>query len=357
MFGPRRGEVMSGLRWSLRVGAWLLLGLFSPAEGQSVEWQTLELPDQGTYARWYLPVSAPSGASLPIVVFLHGAGSTPEAWMPLLQGEAERTGALFLLPKSISDHGWGIGRDQDSIRLALEQLGGSVALDRLRVGLAGHSSGGSFAYVAGLGAGLKVAGVFSLAAPYRTVLEGDGYYRPPLRLYYGTQDPNYAVLSPLTEMMGRLGVSVQVEIGQGYGHSSWPTSTLGSGIDFLLDQRYPGPCEPTDTRLCLGKGRFAAEVEWRDHADQEGRGVAVAGETVDSGLFWFFGKDNWELMVKVIDGCSFNGYYWVFGAAATDVEYRLSVVDLATGARTEYLNPRGQRSAAIADTSALATCP
>ena len=74
-------------------------------------------------------------------------------------------------------------------------------------------------------------------------------------------------------------------------------------------------------------------------------------------LYWFFEEDNWELMLKVLDGCSFNGHYWVFAAAATDVEYTLEVTDLQNGDTWTHQNPLGQASAAVTDTEALPTCP
>ena len=57
------------------------------------------------------------------------------------------------------------------------------------------------------------------------------------------------------------------------------------------------------------------------------------------------------------DGCGFNGHFWVFAATATDVEYTLQVTDMQTGEVREYNNALGQRSPAITDTSAFATCP
>ncbi|MCP3957063.1 MAG: hypothetical protein GY719_04360 [bacterium] len=76
----------------------------------------------------------------------------------------------------------------------------------------------------------------------------------------------------------------------------------------------------------------------------------------DSGLFWFFTPGNWELLVKVLDGCSINDRFWVFAAATTDVEYTLRVTDIETGRVQEYFNPLGRSAAAITDTEAFATC-
>ena len=98
-------------------------------------------------------------------------------------------------------------------------------------------------------------------------------------------------------------------------------------------------------------------VSWRDFTDVSGEAGRVPFGSDDSGLLWFFEADNWEMLVKVLDGCAINDRYWVFAAAATDVEYTLRIFDTATGTAREYTNPLGTRSAAITDTSAFATCP
>lgn len=118
-----------------------------------------------------------------------------------------------------------------------------------------------------------------------------------------------------------------------------------------------GSCQATDLVLCVQDGRFAVEVSWRDFSDRVGPGRVAPFVARDSGLFWFFSASNLELLVKVLDGCAVNDRFWVFAAAATNVEYRLRVTDLATGAVTEYVNPLGVRSPAVTDTNAFRTCP
>ena len=58
-------------------------------------------------------------------------------------------------------------------------------------------------------------------------------------------------------------------------------------------------------------------------------------------MFWFFGPDNVELLVKVLDGRRINGKLWVFYGALSDVEYTIRVVDTETGAERIYDNQRG----------------
>jgi LasA protease len=118
----------------------------------------------------------------------------------------------------------------------------------------------------------------------------------------------------------------------------------------------PQPCVPADDRLCLNGERFAVEVAWRGHDGNTGRGRTVPFGSADSGLLWFFAADNWEMLIKVLDGCGVNDRFWVFAAATTDVEYILRVIDSVTGRAATYFNPLGNASPAITDTEALAVC-
>ena len=127
---------------------------------------------------------------------------------------------------------------------------------------------------------------------------------------------------------------------------------LLSGDDGPVDT-----CQADDLTLCLNGGRFRVEVTWRDFADVSGPGQVVPASTDDSGLLWFFSANNWEMLVKVIDGCDFNQRVWVFAAAITNVEYRLRVTDSVTGEVKEYFNPLGQSAVATTDTNAFAACP
>lgn len=115
-------------------------------------------------------------------------------------------------------------------------------------------------------------------------------------------------------------------------------------------------CTPTPTSLCL-HGRFIVSVSWRDFADNTGVGKVVPCGTTDSGLFWFFSPTNWELMVKVLNGCTLNARWWAFSAATTNVFYRLEVFDVVKGANKIYFNYLGISAPAVTDTAALSTCP
>ncbi len=116
-------------------------------------------------------------------------------------------------------------------------------------------------------------------------------------------------------------------------------------------------CTPDANTLCLNNGRFEVVIQWTDFNGNTGFGNVVPYGSSDSGLMWFFNPDNWEMLVKVLNGCGVNNHYWVFAALTTNVQYTLQVTDTATGNVVQYSNPLGNSSPAITDASAFATCP
>jgi ELWxxDGT repeat protein len=112
-----------------------------------------------------------------------------------------------------------------------------------------------------------------------------------------------------------------------------------------------GTCVPAAGRLCLNNGRFAVEAAWKDFANHTGTGTAVS-LTGDTGYFWFFDPSNVEAVLKVLDATSFNGHFWVYYGALSNVEYTLTVTDTMTGHVKTYQNPLG-RFASAGDTLAF----
>ncbi|MCP3959475.1 MAG: hypothetical protein GY719_16620 [bacterium] len=138
----------------------------------------------------------------------------------------------------------------------------------------------------------------------------------------------------------------------GIGNSSY--SNEASATTFFANTE---PCVPGPNTLCLNDGRFKVEVDWRDFVGQDGPGTDLELPSPDSGLLWFFSPNNWEMLVKVLDACTFNPpRFWVFAAATTDVEYELRVTDSVTGFSKTYTNPLGVASPAVTDSDAFATC-
>jgi hypothetical protein len=112
-----------------------------------------------------------------------------------------------------------------------------------------------------------------------------------------------------------------------------------------------GGCFPSKTHLCLSNARFQVDADWSLPGGVTGKGQAVP-LTNDTGTFWFFDNSNLELMVKVLDGRAVNGHFWVYYGALSDVEYRITITDTATGVQEIYVNPAG-RLASAADVAAF----
>ena len=94
-------------------------------------------------------------------------------------------------------------------------------------------------------------------------------------------------------------------------------------------------------------------VEWWTGDGETGSAQVVPEATDDSGLFRFFEAENWEILVKVLNGCDTNGHYWVYGASTTTLGYVIRVTDTATGDVREYRNEPGRSAAAITDARAF----
>ncbi len=68
----------------------------------------------------------------------------------------------------------------------------------------------------------------------------------------------------------------------------------------------PPPC-PAE-QLCLHNGRFEVAITWTAGGQSGQARRATASQ--EAGVFTFFSPDNWEVMVKVLDGCAINQHFW-----------------------------------------------
>ena len=121
----------------------------------------------------------------------------------------------------------------------------------------------------------------------------------------------------------------------------------------LVFQGATGSCQADPETLCLQDSRFAVKVNWWNGNGESGVGRIVEAGTDESGMFQFFDADNWEILIKVLNGCGINGRMWVLGASTTDLGYRIVVTDTVTGESRSYENEPGQPAPAIVDTEAF----
>lgn len=112
-------------------------------------------------------------------------------------------------------------------------------------------------------------------------------------------------------------------------------------------------CVPDEHTVCLHDARYRVRVTWLTGNGRTGPARAADSATEDSGLFWFFDPDNWEVLIKVLDGCALNGHVWVYGASTTDLGYVIRVTDTVTHLEKEYRNEPGVAAPAITDATAF----
>ncbi len=119
----------------------------------------------------------------------------------------------------------------------------------------------------------------------------------------------------------------------------------------LCAQVPPGPCVEGEGVLCLNQGRFRLESVWENFEGNGGIGHAVP-QTDDTGAFFWFDPENIELTIKVLDGRIYNGHFWVYYGALSNLKFSLLVTDTETGLCREYFNPLGT-FASVGDTMAF----
>jgi streptogramin lyase len=138
------------------------------------------------------------------------------------------------------------------------------------------------------------------------------------------------------------------EIASGPDGNIWFTEFSGDRIGRVAIQSL---CTPDATTLCLNGARFQVRVTWNAPSGTSGNGQTIA-LTGDTGAFWFFSANNIEIVVKVVDGRSFNGYYWVFVGSLSNVHYEVTVRDLATDQVNAYVHEQGILQS-LSDTAAF----
>ncbi|MYB17947.1 MAG: PKD domain-containing protein, partial [Holophagales bacterium] len=132
------------------------------------------------------------------------------------------------------------------------------------------------------------------------------------------------------------------------------TDESTASLTFLVEASDPaGTCVADAETLCLLDSRYAVGVEWWTAGGESAEASVVHAGTNDSGLFWFLGPDNWEVLVKVLDACELNGNVWVFAASTTDLGYSIRVTDTVSGIVKDYRNEPGMPAPATTDGEAF----
>ncbi len=116
---------------------------------------------------------------------------------------------------------------------------------------------------------------------------------------------------------------------------------LDTAVVVITDDDGSTTCSAGGDNLCLLDNRFKIETEWRDQrTGNHDYGTAIEASN-KSGFVWFFNQSNIELIVKMLDGRSLTGAYWLFYGALSDVEYWIIATDTDNGDVVLYRNVPG----------------
>ena len=255
----------------------------------------------------------------------------------------------------------------EDLRLSTRALAGGAAPTTYSLGLQPSALDGIFFWQpAALGD--RDSGGFLVDLPngpnFEGSEDGEGLGFPPWPIVNSTLDlplvPTgealpHAVVSDASGRGWLVGTFDRAELSP----TRWPRApneavaelSAGGSDQVVAEVELPG-CLDTDTNFCAHHNRFAVSARFATPQGEEGLAHARPLSN-DSGTFWFFERDNRELIVKVLPACALNGRFWFFAAGLTDVEVQLEVWDRLTGVALLYFNPMGTSFQPILDTDAF----
>ncbi len=112
-----------------------------------------------------------------------------------------------------------------------------------------------------------------------------------------------------------------------------------------------GPCTPTSDVLQFDGG-YRVRMCYITGEGETGQAQAGVWASSQSGILWFFSRENAEVLVKVLDGCEHNGHRWVFVAPVTDLGFELRITG-PDGDTWTHTNEAGTTAPTRSDTSAF----
>ncbi|MYA07014.1 MAG: hypothetical protein F4060_16055 [Holophagales bacterium] len=110
-------------------------------------------------------------------------------------------------------------------------------------------------------------------------------------------------------------------------------------------------CVPEDTPLVFDGG-YSVRMCYETPAGEVGEGKGGLWASGESGLLWFFSRDNAEVLIKVLNGCFYNNHRWVYVAPVTDLAFNLYVTD-SEGRTWSHHNRQGETASTRSDNEAF----
>lgn len=207
MRGRRQPRIMTRRRFMAAVGA--AGALASPSAGRAVSAARTPVPNPQAGSALeptgpgrhplmlgddrdgliYVPRGYNAGTSMPLVVMLHGAGSSADGVSDLFP-LADEFGVIVLAPES-RDWTWdvlltGYGPDVEFIGAALKSTLDRCTIDRQRLTLAGISDGASYALSLGIGNGDTFGRLMAFSPGIMRPAEARG--KPRIFISHGRND-------------------------------------------------------------------------------------------------------------------------------------------------------------------------
>jgi phospholipase/carboxylesterase len=138
----------------------------------------------------HVPAAAAAGAPLPLMVVLHGAGSSAERAIELMVQLADEAGVILLAPDSRGAT-WdvirgGFGPDVAFLDRALERVLSSCRVDPARIALEGFSDGASYALSLGIANGDLFTHLIAFSPGFAAPAAQEG--RPRVLVTHGVHD-------------------------------------------------------------------------------------------------------------------------------------------------------------------------
>jgi hypothetical protein len=120
-------------------------------------------------------------------------------------------------------------------------------------------------------------------------------------------------------------------------------------------------CTRNGTGACLLGGRFQVTAVYENDVSGSGPATVLSfgstrAESDESVFYYFLGRTNFELGVKVLDACMLTNTFWVFIGGLTNQGWNVTVLDTQTGHHKTYGNALGVTTVTTTDIAAL-SCP
>ena len=110
-------------------------------------------------------------------------------------------------------------------------------------------------------------------------------------------------------------------------------------------------CTPTTTALQFDGG-YKVSMCYRTPSGEVGQAKSGVWASSKAGILWFFDRENAEVLVKVLDGCSYNGHRWAYVAPVTTLEFNLWIT-APDGNRWTHSNRQGVTASTKSDDRAF----